>query len=101
MKDLCAFRFSEKNKENVYLTLDKYLIESIIPCMRKKGIESQLKDALLRSRMSRYKISQLSGLSNAQLSYFVNGKRSLTLPAAAKLAKVLGFELKPKKKKAR
>jgi plasmid maintenance system antidote protein VapI len=38
-------------------------------------------------------------LSEAQLSYFVNGKRSLTLPAAAKLAKVLGLELVQKKRK--
>lgn len=48
--------------------------------------------------MTRYRIAKISGLSEAQLSYFVNGKRSLTLPAAAKLAKALGLELKPTKK---
>lgn len=61
--------------------------------MKEKDIEDQLKVAILNSEMTRYKISQLSGLSNAQLSYFVNGKRSLTLPTAAKLAKVLGLKL--------
>jgi len=63
-----------------------------------KDIEQQLKQALIGSSLSRYRIAKLSGLSEAQLSYFVNGKRSLTLPAAAKLAKTLGLELKPKKK---
>lgn len=71
--------------------------------MKEKDIETQLKEALINSGVSRYRISQLSGISNAQLSYFVNGKRSLTLPIAAKLAKVLGLELieKKSKKKAR
>lgn len=63
-----------------------------------KDIEKQLKLALVDSGMSRAEISRKSKLSEAQLSYFVNDKRSLTLPAAAKLAKVLGLELKPKKK---
>lgn len=62
-------------------------------------MEKQLKRALISSTMSRYEIAKRSGLSEAQLSYFVNGKRSLTLPAAAKLAKVLGLELTEKKKK--
>jgi plasmid maintenance system antidote protein VapI len=58
-------------------------------------IEKQLKRALIKSKISRYRIAEKAKLSEAQLSYFVNGKRSLTLPAAAKLAKVLGLELKP------
>jgi len=63
-----------------------------------KDLEKQLKDAILKSKMSCYRIAKESGLTESQLSYFVNGKRTLTLPAAAKLAKVLGLELKPKKK---
>jgi transcriptional regulator with XRE-family HTH domain len=63
-----------------------------------KDIEAQLKQAIKRSKMSRYRIAKESGLTESQLSYFVNGKRTLTLPAAAKLAKVLKLELKPKKK---
>ncbi len=66
---------------------------------KKVDFESQLKQALLKSGMSCYKISQLSGLSNAQLSYFVNGKRSLSLSAASKLAEALDFELVQKKKR--
>ena len=63
-----------------------------------KNIEQQLLRALLGSAMSRYQIAKNSGLSQAQLSYFVNGKRSLTLPAAAKLAQALGLELRPMNK---
>jgi plasmid maintenance system antidote protein VapI len=64
-----------------------------------KDIEQKLRKAIVRSKMSRYRISQLSGVGEAQLSLFVNGKRTLTLTSAAKVAKVLGLELKPKKEK--
>ncbi len=66
-----------------------------------RDIEEQLKRALIDSGMSRAEIVRKSKneLSEAQLSYFVNNERSLTLPAAAKLAKVLGLELTQKKNK--
>ena len=63
-----------------------------------EDIEQRLKRAVLESDMSRYRLAKLSGLSEAQLSYFVHDKRSLSLPAAAKLAKILGLELKSVKK---
>ncbi len=63
-----------------------------------EDIEWQLKRALIESPMRNSEIAKLSGLSEAQLSYFINDKRSLTLPAAAKLTKVLGLELRPTKK---
>lgn len=67
-----------------------------------KDIEQKLRDAIVNSKMSRYKISDLSGISEASLSLFVNGKRTLTLISAAKVAEVLGFELVEKQdKKAR
>ncbi|MFC1635168.1 hypothetical protein ACFL5Z_10020 [Planctomycetota bacterium] len=61
------------------------------------GIEKQLKEALQASDMSRKLIVKKSRgkLSEAQLSYLITGKRSLTLHSAAILAKVLGLELKP------
>ena len=70
-------------------------------CNMSKDIEQKLRKAIVKSKMSRYKISQLSGVGEAQLSLFVNGKRTLTLTSAGKVAKVLGLDLKPKKKKAR
>jgi transcriptional regulator with XRE-family HTH domain len=63
-----------------------------------KDIEQKLRKAIFNSKMSRYKISQLSGVGESQLSLFVNGKRTLTLTSAAKVADVLGLDLKPKKK---
>ena len=64
-------------------------------------IEEQLRQAILDSDMSRYRISQLTGVANSVLSNFVNGHRSLTLTTAAKLAKVLELSLKSDKKKGR
>lgn len=65
-----------------------------------KDIERQLKQALFKSEMTRAQIARAAGLTESQLSYFVHDQRTLTLPAAAKLAKVLGLELteKPKRK---
>lgn len=82
------------------LTLDKYGERWYTLSMKcREDIESQLKRTVLGSGLSRYRIAKMSGLSEAQLSYFVNGKRSLTLPAAAKLASALGLELRPKREK--
>jgi transcriptional regulator with XRE-family HTH domain len=83
----------------MHFALDKYALCCIISNMKSKckDIEKQLKRAILGSEMTRYRISKESGLTESQLSYFVNGKRSLTLPAAAKLAKALGLELVQKK----
>ncbi len=65
---------------------------------RREDIDQRLRRAVLESGMSRYEIAKISGVSEAQLSFFVNGKRTLTLPVAAKLAEVLGLELRLKKK---
>ena len=67
--------------------------------MKRKSddIEKQLRQAIIDSDLSRYRICKKAGLSESQLSYYVNNQRSLTLPAAAKIAKVLNLELKPKK----
>ena len=58
-----------------------------------KDIETQLLRAIRQSDLSRYRLAKMSGVSQAALSLFVNGKRSLTLASAAKLAKALGLEL--------
>jgi transcriptional regulator with XRE-family HTH domain len=89
-------KFSKKVK-NLNFSLDKYMLCAII--RRVKDIEKQLKQAIMKSKMTRYRIAKKSGLTESQLSYFVNNQRTLTLPAAAKLAKVLELELKPKKKR--
>ncbi|MFC1635671.1 helix-turn-helix domain-containing protein [Planctomycetota bacterium] len=62
------------------------------------NIETKLREAILNSDMSRYKISKLSGVGQAELSLFVNRKRTITLTTAAKVAAVLGLDLTPAKK---
>lgn len=65
----------------------------------KTNIEEQLREAIDKSGLSNYQISERSGVSKAQLSLFVNKKRTLTLTAAAKIAEVLGVALKKQKLK--
>ena len=66
-----------------------------------KDIEKQLLRAIAESGLSRYRLAKMSGVSQMALSFFVNGRRSLTLTSAAKLAKALELELtsikRPKK----
>ena len=68
------------------------------PMKRKnKGIEYQLRQAIKQANMSRNQISIKSGVDPAQLCYFMQGKRSLTLRSAEKIAEVLKLELKKRK----
>ena len=63
-----------------------------------KGLESQLRKAIQEADISRNQISIMSGVDPAQLCYFVQGKRSLTLRSAERVATALGLELRPVKK---
>lgn len=58
-----------------------------------RDIEDQLRQAILDSDLSRYRMSQITGVDQAVLSNFVNCKRTITLTTAAKLVDVLGLEL--------
>ena len=62
-------------------------------------LEQQMKEAIRRSGMSCYQISKTTGVSEAQLSLFMNGKRSLTLKSASKIAEALKLELNPRGRK--
>ena len=62
---------------------------------RQQSIEDQLRQAILNAGITRYRIGKLSGVSETSLSFFVAGKRSLRLDMAAKIAAVLGLELRP------
>ena len=87
---------AKKNIEKTNFSLAKYIWLCIICVMsksKKENIEDKLRRAILDSKISRYKISQLSGVGEAQLSLFVNRKRTLTLTSAAKVAEALGLEL--------
>lgn len=60
-------------------------------------MESILRKAILDSGMKPRHIAQKCGdIAPSQLSYFLNGHRSLSLKAASKVATILGYELAPK-----
>jgi plasmid maintenance system antidote protein VapI len=59
-----------------------------------RDIENQLREAILGSGMSCYEIAKRAEVTNSQLSLFINHQRSLTLTSAAKIARVLGLELR-------
>lgn len=66
---------------------------------RTKGLESQLRKAIQEAEISRNQLAIKSGVDPAQLCYFVQGKRTLTLKSAEKVAQVLNLELRPVKRK--
>lgn len=53
----------------------------------------ELQQAIRESGLSLNQIGKQTGVSEAQLSRFVRGQRTLTLPAAAKLCVFLGLRL--------
>jgi transcriptional regulator with XRE-family HTH domain len=55
----------------------------------------QLRDAIRRSGRSLNQLSKASGVGSNQLSRFMRGLRTLTLPAAEKLCRVLHLCLAP------
>lgn len=70
----------------------------------KADIEEQLRRAIVeaeKAKITRYRLSLLTGVSQATLSLFVNKKRTITLENAAKLAAVLGLELTATRKAAK
>ena len=61
--------------------------------------ESILRQAIAKSGLTNYELSKLSGVSEAQLSRFMNGKRTLTIPTAEKIAEHIGVEIKKREVK--
>jgi plasmid maintenance system antidote protein VapI len=59
----------------------------------------QLKEAIAECGISRYGLSQASGVEQSALSRFMSGERGLSLESAARLASVLNLELRPKSHK--
>lgn len=63
-------------------------------------VTKQLRKAVERSTMSRYRLSQLTGIDQARLSRFVHGGR-LTMDQADQLCAVLKLQLTGKARKDR
>ncbi len=53
----------------------------------------QIREAIRDSGQSLYQISQASGIAASQLSRFMRGERTLTLPAAARVCQSLHLRL--------
>ena len=60
---------------------------------REPAMIGQIRDAIRDSGLSLSELSRQSGVSHPQLSRFVNGQRTLTLPAAARVCEALGLAL--------
>ena len=80
------------------LPLDNNAEVWYIPDMKRKSIVTELRKAIVESGYTQNQLSELSGVNRAQINRFVKGERTLTLESAERIAKVLGLELKPKKK---
>lgn len=63
--------------------------------MGMKTVSDQLREAIGAATVTRYRIAQETGISEAALSRFVRGIRSLDLLSVDKLAAFLKLELVP------
>jgi transcriptional regulator with XRE-family HTH domain len=57
------------------------------------SISDQLRQAIGAAGVTRYKLAQATGVTEAALSRFVRGERSLTLPAVDRLCAFLNLHL--------
>jgi predicted transcriptional regulator len=62
-------------------------------------LSDQLRQAISASSLTRYRISQETGISQAALSLFCARKRGLSLPSIDALGALLNLELKTRKRK--
>ena len=60
-----------------------------------KELAEQLRCAIRKSGMSIYQLSKESGVTHPTILRFMSGQTDMRLSRAEKIAKVLGFSLKP------
>ncbi len=68
---------------------------------KQKPLSEQLKAAILNAEVTRYRISQETGLTEAALSRFVNGVAGLSLDSIDKIGEYLGLEITSRKQQPR
>ena len=61
-----------------------------------KSWQDILRDAIRQSGMTLTDIAKEVGIDKGQMSRFNRGERSLTIPTAEKIGKLLGLELRKK-----
>ena len=86
---------AEKAAENI---LDKNVSMGYNGVVMGK-LSDQIREAIDASEMSRYRICKKIGLSEAQMSRFMNGKAGLSLKTLDALANLLGIEVATKRKR--
>ena len=64
-------------------------------CIMNKDVEKTLKAAIVESGLSVYRLAMDAGVNQHSIAWFVEGKRTLRLDTASKIAKRLGLELTP------
>jgi transcriptional regulator with XRE-family HTH domain len=63
------------------------------PTAEGPDLVAELKEAIRKSGQSLNELGQRSGVSSGQLVRFMNGRRTLTLPVASKIARALRLHL--------
>jgi hypothetical protein len=64
-----------------------------------ESFTDQLRRAVIDSGISRYRISQESGIAESVLSRFVRGERGLKSDSIDRLMECLGLEIRPRRKR--
>jgi len=73
--------------------LDIFQVKGIMMKMEKEKVKfsDQIRRAIENDEMSRYAISKATGISQGDLSNFVNGKKMISLRGLDKIAELLGL----------
>ena len=66
---------------------------SIFAVMSGTGLTPQLRSAIRRSKLTRYRIAQLAEVSESSISRFMNGKCGLSLDAIDRIWAVLKLQV--------
>ena len=61
-------------------------------------LEKEIRKAIKKGKWSGYRLAKESGVPQAVVCRFINGKRDITLATASKLVKALGLKLTPAQK---
>jgi transcriptional regulator with XRE-family HTH domain len=64
-----------------------------------RSMTQTLQEAIRSSGLPQMEIARLAGITSGQLSRFLRNERTLTLPVADKVCRVVGLELVPIKKR--
>ncbi len=56
-------------------------------------IQDEMRAAIEKGKISRYRISKLTGISQTHLCQFMDGSKGLSMKAMEKVAECLGFEI--------